>query len=431
MGPIVRTGSVARRSGDVGLSAPVRTVLSVKSETAGRIRRRVWTGGAVTLSVVCSIAAFTLASQSGNTPGWNRGIGFVLALVAAVALTRRHQYPWQVLGICLAAPLVFETDATAALIALFAVTRVARGLQLAGAALAVFVACGVSLTYDAHRLREYSVLTMETVDPETGMVEQYDVALWVPWLVAAVLVGLVLMLALWVRTRGQLVEAEQSRDAATEQTDAIRDEMIRAEERTRIARDMHDTLAASLSRISLFAGALQVNAAESPEKVANSAAQIRATAHEALDDLKGIVGVMRGTAGPQERVGHQGIDAVPALVQSARAVGMHCTLGTDLAPGDVGMLSGHVCFRVVQEALTNAQKYASDQVVAISVTGAPESGIRIAIRNLLSTKPALVDVGSRTGLRGLAEQARDVGGKLEAGRIDSEFVVNCWVPWSG
>lgn len=426
----MRTGTVVRRSGDVGLSAPVRTVLSVKSETAGRLRRRLWTVGAVTLSVLCSLATLGLASSSGSTPGWNHGIGFVLALVAAAALTRRHQYSWQVLFVTLAAPLVFETDATAALIALFAVTRVARGFQLAGAALAVFVACGVSLTYDANRLREDSVLTM-TPTPENGVVEQYDVALWIPWLVAAVLVGLVLMLALWARTRGQLVLAEQGRDAATEQTDAIRDEMIRAEERTRIARDMHDTLAASLSRISLFAGALQVNAAESPEKVANSAAQIRATAHEALDDLKGIVGVLRGTAGPRERVGHQGIDAVPALVQAARAAGMHCTLSTDLAPGDVGMLAGHVCYRVVQEALTNAQKYASDQVVAISVTGAPETGIDITVRNLLSTRPAQVDVGSRTGLRGLAEQARDIGGKLEAGRIGSEFVVNCWVPWSG
>ncbi|MDH6679804.1 signal transduction histidine kinase [Rhodococcus sp. LBL1] len=427
----MRTGTGAGRSEDVGLSAPLRTVLSVKSETAGRIRRRSWTVGAVTLSVFCSLGTFTLASQSGSTPGWNHGLGFVLALVAAVALTRRHQYPWQVLVICLAAPLVFETDATAALIALFAVTRVARGFQLAGAALAVFVACAVSLTYDAHRLREYSVLTMETADPETGMVEQYDVALWIPLLVAAVLVGLVLLLALWVRTRGQLVEAEQSRDAATEQTDAIRDEMIRSEERTRIARDMHDTLAASLSRISLFAGALQVNAAESPEKVANSAAQIRATAHEALDDLKGIVGVLRGTGGPQEGVGHQGIDAVPGLVQAARAAGMHCTLSTDLAPGDVGMLAGHVCYRVVQEALTNAQKYASDQVVAIVVTGAPESGINITMRNLLSTKTAQVGIGSRTGLLGLAEQARDIGGKFEAGHLSGEFIVNCWVPWSG
>ncbi|WP_370654852.1 sensor histidine kinase [Prescottella sp. R16] len=239
-------------------------------------------------------------------------------------------------------------------------------------------------------------------------------ALLVPWSVAAVLLGVVVALAFLARTRG-----------------VLRDEMVRAEERARIARDMHDTLAAGLSRISLFASALQVNAGESAEKVANSAAQIRAAAHEALDELKSIVGVLRGTVGGRDRVGHQGIDAVPELTQSARAAGLHCTLTTDLAPGDVGTLAGHVCFRVVQEALTNAQKYAHDQVVAVVVRGAPECGIRVDVRNALSAEPSRFDVGSRTGLQGLTEQAREVGGTLEAGPVGDGFVVSCWVPWSG
>lgn len=413
------------------LSARLRTVQHVISEKAGMIRRRVWTVLAVALSVCGSLMAVGLASSSANTPAWNHGVGLALNLIAAAALVWRHERPWLVLVIAVAGPLAFETDATAALIALFAVARVARGYRLAGAAVAVWVACSVSLLYDAYRHRELSVLTIATPVPEDGgTVEQYVVAGWIPPLVAAVLVGLVLALATLVRTRSALAEAEQVRDEATEQTDVMRDEMIRAEERTRIARDMHDTLAAGLSRISLFAGALQVNAADDPEKVANSAAQIRATAHEALDDLKSIVGVLRGNGGPGDRTGHQGIDAVPQLVQSARAAGMHCTLATDLAPGDVGMLAGHVCYRVVQESLTNAQKHAADQVVAISVTGSPESGIRIGVRNLLSTSAAGPGVGSRTGLRGLAEQARDIGGKLEAGRLDAEFVVDCWLPWS-
>lgn len=395
------------------------------------MRRRVWTASAVSLSVFASLITLGLASTSAHTPGWNYGVGFAINLFAAAALVWRHERPWPVLAAALVGPLVFETDATAALIALFAVARVARGYRLAGAALAVWVACSVSLLYDAYRMRDYSILTIGTPIPEDGSpVEQYVVPAWIPLVVAAVVVGLVVGAAALLRTRSALAEAEQVRDEATEQTDVMRDEMIRAEERTRIARDMHDTLAAGLSRISLFAGALQVNAAESPEKVANSAAQIRATAHEALDDLKSIVGVLRGNAGPNERTGHQGIDAVPQLVQSARAAGMHCTLATDLAPGDVGMLAGHVCYRVVQECLTNAQKHAADRIVAIAVTGSPESGIRILVRNELSRNSHGAGAGSRTGLRGLAEQAREIGGKLEAGRLGEEFVVDCWVPWS-
>ena len=320
----------------------------------------------------CSFMTVGIAGASGNMPPVLVGIGFVLGVAGGISLVWRHQHPWVVLAITLVGPLFFPTDATAALIALFAVARIARGPRLAAAAAAVFVVCGISLTYDAFRNREYSVLTMGTAKPKDGsVVVQYDVAIWIPWLVAAVMVGIVVALSLLIRTRTELVEAEHVRDLATEKTDVMRDEMIRTEERTRIARDMHDTIAASLSRISLFAGGLQVSAADNPEKVVNTAAMIRTTAHEALDELKGIVGVLRGSGDRREHGGHQGIDAIGDLVNSARAAGIHCRLESELLPGDVGMLAGHVCYRVVQESLTNVQKYASDQMLVISVTGSP------------------------------------------------------------
>lgn len=386
------------------------------------MRRRVWTTTAVAFSLFCSFMTVGIAGSSGNMPPVLVGIGFVLGVAGGVSLVWRHQHPWVVLAITLVGPLFFPTDATAALIALFAVARIARGPRLAAAAAAVFVVCGISLTYDAFRNREYSVLTMGTMKPKDGSaVVQYDVVIWIPWLVAAVMVGIVVALSLLIRTRTELVEAEHVRDLATEKTDVMRDEMIRTEERTRIARDMHDTIAASLSRISLFAGGLQVSAADNPEKVVNTAAMIRTTAHEALDELKGIVGVLRGNGDRREHGGHQGIDAIGDLVNSARAAGIHCRLESELLPGDVGMLAGHVCYRVVQESLTNVQKYASDQMLVISVTGSPHDGIRILARNKLSELAPMTSIGSRSGLRGLAEQAREIGGKVEAGALGGRF----------
>lgn len=407
-----------------------RYACSVITTKGTVLRRRVWTTAAVAFSIFCSIMTVTIAGSSGNMPPVLVGIGFVLGVAGGVSLVWRHQYPWVVLAITLVGPLFFPTDATAALIALFAVARIARGPRLAAAAVAVYVVCGISLTYDAFRNREFSVLTMGTAKPKDGSaVVQYDVAIWIPWLVAAVMVGIVVALSLLIRTRTELVEAEHVRDLATEQTDAMRDEMIRTEERTRIARDMHDTIAASLSRISLFAGGLQVSAADNPEKVVNTAAMIRTTAHEALDELKGIVGVLRGSGDRREHGGHQGIDAIGDLVNGARAAGIHCRLESELLPGDVGMLAGHVCYRVVQEALTNVQKYASDQMLVITVNGSPHDGIRILARNKLSDLPPMTSIGSRSGLRGLAEQAREIGGKVEAGALGEDFLVSCWVPW--
>ncbi|MGW5075780.1 sensor histidine kinase [Rhodococcus sp. NPDC004095] len=430
-GPFGRTvGRMADHSADVGVSVSLRSLpwVTAISET---IRRRAWTTGAVTLSVFCTLMTLGLSGTSGNIHPLNFGLGTVLNLVAAAALVWRHERPWLVLAIALAGPMFFSTDATAALIVLYAIAGSERGQRLAAASVAVFLACGVSLTYDAHRTRDNSVLTMGSTKPEVGAPKpDWDIALWIPWLVAAVLVAIVVGVALLKHTRTELAAAEDVRDRATEQTYAMRDEMIRTEERTRIARDMHDTLAASLSRISLFAGALQVNGADNPEKVANTASMIRATAHGALDDLKHIVGVLRGTAAPGAGPsGHQGIDAIAELVQSARAAGIHATLFTDLRPGDVGTVSGHVAFRVVQESLTNVQKYASDQTVRIYVTGADYDGIRIGIRNVLSAQPVTVPEGSRAGLQGLSEQVRDIGGTYDAGVRDGEFVVDCWLPW--
>ena len=93
-------------------------------------------------------------------------------------------------------------------------------------------------------------------------------------------------------------------------------------------------------------------------------------------------------------------------------------------------MSGHVTYRVVQKALTNVQKYASDQTVRITITGAADQGIRIDVRNRLSSLPPTVPIGSRAGLTGLAEQSHQIGGTLRAGVVGSEFVVDCWVPWS-
>lgn len=135
-----------------------RTVFSVTT-TAATVRRRAWTVGAVTLSLFCTFMAAGLAGTSG-TPVWNVALGVVLNVAAAIALIWRHDKPWIVLAMAVVGPLFFATDATAALIALYAVGVFARGRTLAGAAVAVYLACAISLAYDAGRRRDYSALTI-------------------------------------------------------------------------------------------------------------------------------------------------------------------------------------------------------------------------------------------------------------------------------
>ncbi|MDZ7912583.1 MAG: histidine kinase [Rhodococcus sp. (in: high G+C Gram-positive bacteria)] len=384
----------------------------MSTHRTGTLRRKTWTTAAVTFSLFCSVMTAGLAGASG-TPGWNLGIGVTLNLIAGVALIWRHERPWAVLGLALAGPLFFATDATAALIALFAVGAFARTRPLVMAAIGVYVACGVSLTYDAHRSRYYSVLTIGSAKPEDGSTPiEWDVPGWIPWVVAAVLVGLVVGGAILRRTRSDLTEAVVTRDKVTVESNALREQMLTAE-RARIARDMHDPLAASLSRISLFAGGLQVNSADGPEKVAQTASLIRQTAHDALDELKRIIGVLRGSA-ENSGGGRQSVEGISDLVHSARDAGLHTSLMLDVTPGEIGAASSHVAYRVVRESLTNAQKHAGGATVRVAVHGSDQAGVRVDVRNQLMGHPAFAH-GSGTGLTGLAEQVRGVGGTFAAG----------------
>ncbi len=413
----------------IGPVTPPASSWPQKAPTAapGRIRRRLATVAAVTVSLFLTMMTAGLAGAAG-TPVWNVTLGFLLNAAAAVALVWRHRHPLPVLAAAVAGPLFFATDATAALIALYAVASVVRDRRLVVATGAVWAACVVSLLYDSFRRRDYSALTIGVRMPEGGPVPQWDLPVWVAFVVASVLVALVVAVAVQRRTSTQLSLVATALDDQTRESEVMRAEMAVAAERARIARDMHDTLAATLSRISLTAGGLQVNSTEGPERVANSASLIQKTAHDGLDELKRIIGLLRGGPDVSTGSGAQNLDGVVDLVASARSVGAHVTLLVDVPPHPVGPLSGHVAYRVVREALTNASRHAFGSPVGLSVTGSPDHGLRVEIRTRTDMS-APSEVGTGTGLRGIAEAVTGAGGSFTAGRVGDEFVVSAWLPW--
>ncbi|MGU3435074.1 sensor histidine kinase [Actinomycetes bacterium M1A6_2h] len=397
------------------------------TETARTVRRRAATTALVAFCLFCTIMTAGLAGISG-TPAWNVAAGCILNMAAAVALIWRHRKPWHVLAISAVGPLFFATDANAALVALFVISGIATNRRLAAATSVVYLACVVSLTYDAFRRRDYSVMTIGMRVDKTGPAPEWNLPLWLPWVVAAVLVVAVVGLGLLRRTKSDLVDAVQSRDRVTAQSAALREEMLLTEERARIARDMHDTLAAGLSRIALIAGGLQVNSGDGPEKVSNTASLIHSTAHDSLEELKRIIGVLRGSNTGGVDAGRRSIAGIGDLVDGARASGETVRYVQDLSPGEVGPLSSHVAYRVVQECLTNAQKHAPRAPIQVTIRGADVDGVTVEVRNHAAAQTTSVP-GSGTGLHGLTEQVRGAGGTISAAHSAGEFVVAAWLPW--
>jgi signal transduction histidine kinase len=196
---------------------------------------------------------------------------------------------------------------------------------------------------------------------------------------------------------------------------------------------MHDVLGHRISLLSLHAGALEFHPDAPPEEVARAAAVIRVSAHQALEDLRTVIGFLRdGTDGDAPRPPQPTLAALPTLLEESRAAGM--ALHADVRVADLSAVPdvlGRHALRIVQEALTNARKHAPSAEVDLRVEGAPGAGLSIDVRNPVPVLAAPADIpGSGTGLVGLAERATLSGGRLEHGLdADGDFRVQAWLPW--
>jgi len=251
-------------------------------------------------------------------------------------------------------------------------------------------------------------------------------------LLGIVCVAAVLAWGMYVRARSQLLASLRERAHRAEAEQELRIAQARQLERARIAREMHDVLAHRLSLLSLHAGALELRPAAPPQTIASAAGIIRESAHQVLEDLREVIGVLRVDQPdqPPERP-QPGLGDVDTLVEEARRAGCQVSLHSDVAdPASVPATIGRGAYRIVQEGLTNARKHAPGQPVTATVGGAAGEGLTIELRNPVPVNgvPTVIP-GSGTGLIGLAERAAIAGGRLEHGPTADGFRLRAWLPW--
>jgi signal transduction histidine kinase len=237
----------------------------------------------------------------------------------------------------------------------------------------------------------------------------------------------------WGMFRHGRLQAQRERERRAEAEERLRVEQIRHAERARIAREMHDVLAHRISLLSLHAGALEIRPDATPEEVARAAGVIRASAHQALEDLRAVIGLLRdGADGEAPQPPQPTLAALPGLLAESRAAGMRLHADVRIDPAEVPDAIGRNALRIVQEALTNARKHAASAAVDLRVEGEPGEGLTIEVRNaapVLAAGAAEIP-GSGTGLVGLAERVTLSGGRLEHG-LDArgDFQLRAWLPW--
>nr|WP_063740114.1 histidine kinase [Amycolatopsis jejuensis] len=223
-------------------------------------------------------------------------------------------------------------------------------------------------------------------------------------------------ISLYFEARRQLLRSLRDRADRAEREQLLLAEQARAEERRRLAGEMHDVVTHRLSLMVLHAGALGVTSAD--PAVRTAAEDIRREGAHALDELRDLVGVLRNGPGaePPEPSPPQPTD-VSDLVAESTAVGVATELSVTGDRTSVSPTVARTAYRVVQEALTNIRKHAPGCSAAVSLRYHP-GGLDVTVTNTRAARPpdpALAGSGSGAGLSGLRQRVELVGGTFEAG----------------
>jgi signal transduction histidine kinase len=368
------------------------------SRTGRRRSRRDWVVDVAMFVLAVLFGLFTATQRLAAPvqPSWLFEVDQVVGALGCAALWLRRRWPVPLAVALVAGSALSELVAGAMLVALFTVA-VHRPKRVSFAVLVLSMLSAVA----------YTVLR-----PDPELPPAVVLLLGVATQSAAFCWGMV------IHHQRQLVAR-----ARTEVR--LRTEQAQLEAREAVAREMHDVLGHRLSLLSVHAGALEYRPDAPAEDVARAARVIRESAHQALQDLREVIGVLRAPVGelPQPTVAD-----VPELVAESRRAGMRVELRHCVAAATPDTV-GRTAYRVVQEALTNARKHAHGAAVSVTVAGSAGADLTVEVVN---GEPATPKPAARPGqgLAGLAERVELAGGRLEHGPSGAGgWRVAAWLPW--
>ncbi len=239
-------------------------------------------------------------------------------------------------------------------------------------------------------------------------------------------------LALGWALRGQRMLLLRSEDGAQEKA-----RLAALEERRRIARDIHDTLAHSLTVMMVHLNSARLQLEDDPDNVAASLEELAALGRASLEEVRRSVGLLSSAPAVSEPADPTSAAfAVEELVASFRRAGVDVDLRLDVGMAHMGLLADAptrlwgTAYRLVQESLANATKHAPGEPVAI-VVDIDDNGLRIQVSNPLPDSVVTLDVPSGGhGLPGMRDRVELLGGTVTAGSEGVAWVVRAHLPLS-
>lgn len=280
---------------------------------------------------------------------------------------------------------------------------------------------------------EIGVVVLAYVTASQFAVDFYPVqtspgSLWLQSALSALTAGIAAAVGMAIGARRVEVRSLRERAESAEREQTARAAQARALERNRIAREMHDVLAHRISLIAMQAGVLDHRGDLAAEENRVLVRGIADGSHQALEELRDVLGVLRADPGHPEPP-QPSLDRVPGLVADARTSGLEVTLTTAVTgrPPDA---VGRTCYRIVQEGLTNAAKHAPGAPVHITLEGTAGEELHVSVRNSAATTGNAQPPASGFGLLGLTERIDLAGGELSHHPTpDNGYLLTAQLPW--
>ncbi|MGH2749943.1 MAG: sensor histidine kinase [Actinomycetota bacterium] len=338
-------------------------------------------------------------------------IGAALLIAAAVPLVARRKHPVAVLALGVTCALVYDLlDYPGGFytvpIAIGLYSMVAAGLRVQGIAAALSIAIG---------------FVVVDVMFESGHVFGVNGALWFSaWLAVSVTLG-----EMTRSRRSYLAEVEQ-RAIEAERTREEEARRRAGEERLRIARELHDVLAHSISMINVRAGVASHLLDQKPQEARDALDAIKQTSKDALRELRSTLGVLRQVDDEAPRAPGPSLALLDELVSHASAVGLPVNVSIEGEPRALPIGVEQAAYRIVQESLTNVARHAVPATATVTITYGDDD-VRVAVDDDGARVSVNGDRGH--GITGMRERAIATGGELDAGpRSDGGWRVSARLP---
>ncbi|MEU9347884.1 sensor histidine kinase [Streptomyces sp. NPDC048278] len=339
----------------------------------------------------------------------------VLAAVACVALLRARDHPRTVAAVAMACA-----------VATFAQGYLPTPLMLAPLMLALY---WVAAETDRRTARVFGLAAMAVVviaamlDNPGGNLVLLRTVGPVLWLLLPLVGGS------RARLRTAYLESVQARAAYAERTREEEARLRVAEERMRIARELHDVVAHHMAVANAQAGTARHLVPTRPEQALKLLDELTVSTSSALIELRATVGVLRQSGDPdaESLEPAPGLDRLPDLVSTCAGAGLDVTLSTDGEPRPLSPGVDLTAYRIIQEALTNVTKHGTGQGAEVRLTYERTRLLVSVTNDGAPTAPPAADGGY--GLMGMRERAHSVGGDLRAGpRPQGGFEVTTVLP---